>query len=225
MFFIEINQHFGEQTKYLLLFILTIGIAWVVLFFYSYKRYGSKRTLIYFLPMFIAALIIESAGVACGRYSYPGYLLYLSVGGGGVPPIILLGWTVNLFLFYGLAKYVVARMYQKRNHLQILLISFAAGLFAVCLDLLEDPLAHYNNWWIWEGTLTGVKFYDVPLLNFVGWFFLIFFMTLATLLIERSHFSENRKVLLSVSSLSITGTIIFIMQGLFSMIFRTLGLS
>jgi len=225
MFYIEVNQHFGEQTEFLLLFIVTIFIAWSSLVLYSYKKYGIKRTIMYFLPMIIAALIIESAGVASGRFYYPGYLLYFSVVGGGVPLIIILAWSVNLFLFYNLAKHVILQIYQKRNYVQILSISLAAGFFAVCLDLLEDPLAHYNHWWVWKEAITGVKFYDVPLLNFVGWFNLIFFMTFATLLLERSRFSENRKVLLSIASLSITGVIIFITQGLLSKLFQIVGLS
>jgi putative membrane protein len=214
MFFIEINQNFGEQTRLLAPFIVIIAIAWILLVYYSHKKYGTKRTLIYFLPIIIATLIIESAGVAGGRYYYPGYVVYLSVVGGAVPLIIILAWSVNLFLFMNLGKLFVSRVYQKRNTLQIVFISFSAGVFGVCLDLLEDPLAHYNNWWIWETSLEGIKYFNVPVLNFIGWFILVFFMSCATLLIDRSKYSENRKVLLSISSLSITGTVIFVVHGL-----------
>ena len=208
MLSIEIHQNFGEQNEFLSLFIITATIVWLSLFIYSYKKYGSKKTVMYFLPMIIAGFFIESAGVASGRYYYPGYILYLSVVGGAVPLIIILSWSANLFLLFNMAKHVVSNIYQKRNYLQIFLISTIAGFFAICLDLLEDPIAHHNNWWIWDKTIDGVRFYEVPLLNFVGWFVLIFYMTLATLLVERSPFSENRKVLLSVTSISITGIII-----------------
>ncbi|MCK5031500.1 MAG: carotenoid biosynthesis protein, partial [Thermoplasmatales archaeon] len=195
MLSIDISQNFGEQTEFLHLFIITVFIVWLSLVIYSYTKYGSKKTVMYFLPMILAALFIESAGVASGRYYYPGYIVYLSAIGGGVPLIIILAWSANLFLLFNMAKHAVSKVYQKRNFLQIFLISLITGCFAVCLDLLEDPLAHYNNWWIWKETLGGVTFYGVPLLNFMGWFVLIFYMTLATLLIERSRFSENRKVL------------------------------
>lgn len=225
MIYMEVNQHVGEQTKFLFLFITIIIIVWLLLVFYSYKKYGPKKTIMYFLPMIIAALFIESAGVASGRYYYPGYFLYLSVADGGVPAIIILAWSANLFLFFNMAKHVVMPFYQKRNYVQLVLISLAAGSFAICLDLLEDPLAHHNNWWIWKETVTGISFYEVPLLNFVGWFVLIFFMTFATLLLERSRFSENRKVLLSISSISITGIIIFIAHGLLSKLLQMIGLA
>jgi putative membrane protein len=182
-------------------------------------------TIVYFLPIIIATLLIESAGVAGGRYYYPGYIVYLSVVGGAVPLIIILAWSVNLFLFMNLGKYFISKLYRRQNYLRIILISLAAGLFGVCLDLLEDPIAHYNNWWIWEESLTGIKFFNVPILNFIGWFVLIFFMSIATLLIERSRFSENRKVILSISSLAITGSVIFIVHALIVKLFEFVGLS
>jgi uncharacterized membrane protein len=225
MFFIEINQNFGENTRLLAPFIAVIAIAWVFLVYYSYKKYGTKKTIVYFLPIIIATLVIESAGVAGGRYYYPGYLVYLSVVGGAVPLIIILAWSANLFLFLNLGRYFISKLYQKQNYVQIIFISLAAGLFGVCLDLLEDPIAHYNNWWIWETSLKGIKFFNVPILNFIGWFVLVFFMATATLLIERSRFSENRKVLLSISSLAITGSAIFIVHALIVRLFELVGLA
>ena len=225
MGFIEINLNFGENTSLLALFIAMITIVWVFLVYYSYKKYGTKKTIMYFLPIIIATLLIESAGVAGGRYYYPGYIIYLSVVGGAVPLIIILAWSVNLFLFMHMGKYFISQVYQKQNYMQIILISFTAGVFGVCLDLLEDPIAHYNNWWIWKTSLNGIKFFNVPILNFIGWFVLIFFISVATLFIERSRFSENRKVLLSISSLSITGSLIFIFHALIVRLFEFVGLS
>ena len=225
MALIEINQNFGEHTQLLAPFIAVIAIAWVVLVYYSYKKYGTKLTIVYFLPIIIATLLIESAGVAGGRYYYPGYILYLSVVGGAVPVIIVLAWSVNLFLFMNLGKYFISKIYKKQNYFQIFFISLAAGLFGVCLDLLEDPIAHYNNWWVWETALKGIKFFEVPILNFIGWFVLVFFMCCATLLIVRSRFSENRKVLLSISSLAVTGSLIFIVHGLIVKLFEFVGLA
>ncbi len=225
MIYVNFNPNFGENTQLLHLFVFTICVVWVLLILFSYKKYGWKKTCMYFLPMILAALFIESAGVASGRYYYPGYFLYVSVVGGGVPLSIVLAWSANLFLFMNMGKHAVSQIYDKKNHLQILLISILAGLFGVFLDMLEDPIAHHNNWWVWKSSLEGVKFFEVPLLNFIGWFVLLFFMTFATVLIERSRFSENRKVLISISSVAITGMIIFVVHGLISKIFTNLGIS
>jgi uncharacterized membrane protein len=224
MFFIELNQNFGEQTEFLAVFIITVLFIWTSLFLYFYKKWGYKRTIIYFLPMIITALLIESAGVASGRYYYPGYILYLSVVGGSVPLVVILGWSANLIMFLTLGKHIIYRIYQNRNYFQIFLTALAAGIIAVSLDLLEDPLAHHNNWWIWKTTTYGVDIFGVPILNFIGFFLLIFYMSLATLFIDRSKYSENRKILLSITSLSITGPLIFITHAIITRIFQFTGL-
>ena len=123
MLWVDINQNFGEQTEFLLPFLITVFLVWLILVIFSYYRYGLKKTTMYFLPMIIIALFIESAGVASGRYNYPGYILYLSVVAGGVPLIIVLAWSANLFLFFNIGKHIVLNLYQKRNFLQIFLIS------------------------------------------------------------------------------------------------------
>ena len=212
MSFLRIDLQVGQQTAFLVPFLILIAIVWSALVYFSYKKYGARRTIIYFLPMIITSLFIESAGVASGRYHYAGYLMYLSVVGGEVPLSIVLAWSANLVLFMNMGKHMVSRFYTKRNRLQIVAISLIAGTLGACLDLLEDPIAHHNNWWIWNGSLAEIRYFDVPILNFIGWFLLLFFMTLATLLIERSRFTENRKVLLAITSISITGTIVFIVH-------------
>ncbi len=223
MSFLRIDTQVGQQTAFLVPFLILIAIVWSALVYLSYKKNGAKKTIIYFLPMIITSLFIESAGVASGRYHYTGYLVYLSVVGGEVPLSIVLAWSANLVLFLNMGKHMVSRIYKKRNRLQILAISLVAGALGACLDLLEDPIAHHNNWWIWNGSLAEIRYYDVPILNFIGWFLLLFFMTLATLLIERSRFTENRKVLLAITSISITGTIVFIVHQVIVRLFGLFG--
>jgi uncharacterized membrane protein len=223
--FIRIDTQLGQNTTLLIPFIILIAFVWIALVYYSYRRYGWKKTIMYFLPMIITSLFIESAGVASGRYVYSGYLVYLSVVGGEVPLSIILAWSANLFLFMNISRHLITRYYPKRNRLQIIFIALLAGIVGVCVDLLEDPIAHHNNWWLWKGSLAGLKYYDVPILNFIGWFLLLFFMTLATLLIERSRFTENRKVLIAITSISITGTIVFIVHGGIVRLFELFGLA
>jgi bisanhydrobacterioruberin hydratase len=225
MSIIEFNPNFGDQTQLLAPFVALIIILWSLFLIYSYKRFGTKRTLIYFLPIIIVTFFIESAGVAGGRYYYPGYFIYISVVGGAVPISIAIAWSVNFFLFMNIGKHIVARFYDKKNRLQIFFISLFAGVSGVLLDLLEDPIAQHNHWWVWQGDLGGLKFYDVPLINFLGWFFLLFFMSFATILIERSRFSDNRKVLLAIASLAITGSVIFLVHGSFVRLLEFTGLA
>ena len=176
MSLIEIGQEFGANTAFLSLFLFTISVVWILLVIYSLKKDGIKKTIRYFLPMMVAALFIEAAGVASGRFSYPHYLLYFSVLGGSVPLIILVGWSSNLYLFLNMSTSFVTKIYQHQNRVQILLISAISGIFGICLDSLEDPLAHHNNWWIWTESTGGITFLDVPFSNYMDWFLILFFM-------------------------------------------------
>jgi len=209
MSFIEVNSNFEFGFNTLHIFIYMIFIVWLIFFIYSLKIYGVKKTIRYFVPIFIASLIGELSAQASGSFYYPGYFIYFSAFGESFPVIIGLGWSVNLFLFLHIGKDVVTKIYQKQNLQQLFYISICAGFFATCLDFIEDPLAHHNRWWVWDESIQRITIFDVPLTNYVGWFLIIGGMTFLTLLIDRSRFTENRKLLINLSA----PFIIFILLG------------
>lgn len=200
MSFIEINTNFRPGFESLHIFILMIFVVWLIILIFSLKKYGVNKTIRYFVPIMIAGVIGELCAMANSGYYYPGYFLYFSAIGASVPVIIALGWSVNLFIFLHLGKGVASKFYKKQNLKQLFYISVCAGFFGVCLDLLEDPLAHHNGWWVWNTSIQRIYLFDVPLTNFVGWFVIIGGMTLLTLLIDRSRFSENRKLLINLTA-------------------------
>ena len=200
MSFIEINNNYNFGFESLHIFTLMIFVVWLIFLVYSLKIYGTKKTIRYFIPIFIAGTIGELCAQASGSFYYPGYFMYFSALGETFPVIIGLGWSVNLFLFLHMGKDVVARIYQKQNFKQLFYISICAGLFGVCLDFLEDPLAHHNSWWVWNQSVQRITIFEVPLTNYIGWFVIIGGMTFLTLLIDRSHFSENRKLVINLSA-------------------------
>jgi uncharacterized membrane protein len=56
---------------------------------------------------------------------------------------------------------------------------------AVLLDLFIDPIAVAAGYWIWF--VKGTVYYQIPLLNFVGWLVLMFLASLAWILIARQR--------------------------------------
>jgi len=208
--FIELHGWGGSWS--LLVFQCMISALFVVLLWWSIRKCGWKKTFRLFVPMFIAALFLEAAAVSSGRYTYSGYAVYLSLLGGSVPLIILLGWNVNLVLFLGLGEYVVNTWKSLHLYLRFILVSLIAGIFGVCLDLLEDPIAQSNHWWVWSAHPTTTSLFNVPLSNFVDWFLILFFMTLATQFIEQSSVTENRKLFLAIFSVSYVGALIFLVH-------------
>jgi len=199
MSFIEINTNFFQNFNSLHIFVSMIFIVWLIIFIYSLKIYGVKKTIRYFFPITIASIIGELCAIANSGYQYPDYLFYINALGGSLPVIIGLGWSVNLFVCMHLGKDVATRFFKEKNFKQIFFISVFAGLFGLFLDLLEDPLAYHNSWWIWPQTADKLYLFNVPLTNFFGWFGILAGMTMLTLLIDRSHYSENRKVLINIT--------------------------
>jgi len=199
MSLIGVNTNFFQNFNSLHVFVTMIFIVWLIIFYYSLKIYGVKKTIRYFFPITIASIIGELCAIANGDYQYPNYLFYINALGGSLPIIIGLGWSVNLFLCMHLGKDVATRFFKEKNFKQIFYISVFAGLFGLFLDLLEDPLAHHNSWWIWSQIPDKLYLFNVSLTNFFGWFVILAGMTMLTLLIDRSRYSENRKVLINIT--------------------------
>jgi putative membrane protein len=57
------------------------------------------------------------------------------------------------------------------------------GVIAAVLDLFIDPIAVRAGYWIWF--VKGTVYYEIPLLNYVGWFVLMSLAPLGWLLIAR----------------------------------------
>lgn len=205
----------GAVTSSTLLFIIIISILWILLVYISYKTYGFKPTLRLFLPMMIAALFLEAAAVANGRYSYQGYLLSINVFQGSVPVIILMGWGVNLFLFMHLGDRLVHPWYKHYNYFRYILVALVASISGVFLDFFEDPLAHHNQWWIWREASVPIEIFNVPLTNYVDWFLIMFFFTLITQIIHQSPLTENRKLIVAITTVPLLGGIIYALHHLF----------
>ena len=113
------------------------------------------------------------------NYEYPGQSQLW------VFTFIFFGWigTCGSCLF--LAKGLLARpgrdmLTQRRLWWQVPLIT---GVIAVVLDLFIDPVAVAAGYWVWF--VQGTVYYGIPLLNYVGWFVLMFLAPLAWILIAR----------------------------------------
>jgi uncharacterized membrane protein len=79
-------------------------------------------------------------------------------------------------------------------------VPLATGLIAVLVDLFIDPIAVAIGYWVWH--VQGDIYYGIPLLNFVGWFVLMFLAPLAWIVIaRRRHWGYAKKAVASVAAL------------------------
>jgi uncharacterized membrane protein len=70
----------------------------------------------------------------------------------------------------------------------------------VMFDLFIDPIAVAAGYWVWFKP--GRIYYGIPLLNYVGWFVLMFFAPLAWILIVRKRqWASYHKIAIALGSL------------------------
>jgi len=143
--------------------------------FYGLKvKYGWMVACLFLIGSIIWTTPLETLGILTGSYSYTsfagslfpsyrGYLLWIGV----VPLWIEMGWFIVSASSFVLFHDVLL------PKSKTLASAFLAGLFAVNLDLMIDPVASSNRLWVWIGP--SLNLFDIPVYNYVGWFIMIFF--------------------------------------------------
>ena len=141
--------------------------------------YGRSQASIFLWGSLLWTGIIENVNVIGGGYDYFAYADYYAFRGhlikgyGGwvswilfVPLAACLGWFLLSFPAFMISQKLVKRK-------SIWLKSALAAAMLVSFDLFYDPMAVVNQWWRWTGP--GTYVHGVPIQNWMGWFFLLFF--------------------------------------------------
>ena len=147
---------------------------------YIWWRFGGPDTVAFIIVAggFTAVMDFISSFVV-QNYEYPGQSQLW------VFTFIFFGWIAMCGSCLFLAEGLLARpgrdmLTQRRLWWQVPLIT---GVIAVVLDLFIDPVAVEAGYWVWF--VQGTVYYGIPLLNYVGWFVLMFLAPLAWILIAR----------------------------------------
>lgn len=147
---------------------------------YIWWRFGGPDTVAFIIVAggFTAVMDFISSFVV-QNYEYPGQSQLW------VFTFIFFGWIGMCGSCLFLAEGLLARpgrdmLTQRRLWWQVPLIT---GVIAVVLDLFIDPVAVAAGYWVWF--VQGTVYYGIPLLNYVGWFVLMFLAPLAWILIAR----------------------------------------
>lgn len=179
--------------NFTLLLVSTIIFSAIIVA-YIIWRFGVINALSFIIVTGLFAAIMDfiSAFVAL-NYEYPGKSkLWVFV-------FIFFGWTSVcgscMFMAEGiLVKNGHSIKTQKNIWWTLPLLT---AVFAVLLDLFIDPVAVASGYWVWF--IKGTVYFEIPLLNFVGWFVLMFCAPLAWILILRIQKLKNwMRLILSV---------------------------
>ena len=165
---------------------------------HSSKVLGNKNTLILFSIALIFGLLFEANGVKYGSlYGMPYYYNLPTFFFGLVPLTTPISWSIIIYFSYSLTNLFLfgfgGEKPKKTDNLAyfsglILLLSFIGGLIAVNLDMILDPVAVSPQiaGWVWT---SGGSYFNIPVANYVGWFF----VAAMAILIFRYYESRSSK--------------------------------
>lgn len=143
-------------------------------------RFGGADVLSFVIlsGLFTACMDFMSSFVV-QNYEYPGQSRLW------VFTFILFGWIGMCGSCMFVAEGILCRqardmLTERHSWWQVALLT---GLIAVVLDLFIDPVAVRAGYWVWF--VQGTVYYEIPLLNYVGWFVLMTLAPLSWILINR----------------------------------------
>lgn len=108
--------------------------------------------------------ILENGGIILGVFAEPGFLLY--VPGLPAPLATALGWVNVLYCAFFAVEKLLPPM-------PVMAKGLVCALIGLSLDIPFDPVATRLGWWVWDPAL-NVKIFDVPMINFIAWFWALF---------------------------------------------------
>ena len=201
------------EPKFTFLLISVIIFA-LLLLFYIHKRFGWANAISFLVlsGAFTAIMDFLSAYVEV-NYEYPGKSKLW------VFAFIFFGWTgiagSCLFLAEKLLTKHGEDLYNKKSLWWK--APLLTGFTAVVLDLFIDPIAAASGYWVWFAEAEG--YYNIPLLNFTGWFVLMFCAPMAwILIIRRIRWKDWQRLLASILAI----LPLMIVSGVLSTLLRVL---
>jgi uncharacterized membrane protein len=164
---------------------------------YVWWRFGVADALTFaLLSGGFSAIMDFISSFAVDNYVYPGQSQLW------VFTFIFFGWIGMCGSCLFLAEGILARrdedmLTRARLGWQVPLLT---AIIAVVLDLFIDPVAVAAGYWVWS--VEGTVYYGIPLLNYVGWFVLMWLAPLAWVQIaRRRNWSGVRKGMMALAAI------------------------
>jgi putative membrane protein len=150
---------------------------------HSLYIYGRRWTSILFALGFSFGLFSEHLGASYGwifgKFHYqPDRIMIF----GTVPVLTPVAWWIIIYCVYNTTNLIFSdfRLFKGKGHripLALFLMASLDGLMAMSLDMLLDPImvCPERKRWVWE---FGGAYFNIPIQNFVGWFLVVFTVSL-----------------------------------------------
>ena len=183
---ITLNVILGMRIPFTVDFLLGyVGALLVFVIWHAVLTKGWKRSLIMFGLSFIVAFTAEALGVNFGLvFGHYYYTKMLGISLFGVPLLAALAWEPIVYAAFCISDVLWSRTASLSPQIRNTTSSFwaaAIGAFATTAwDLMIDPIAVSQGWWVWEGGGPYVPYVanGVPIQNFLGWLGVAFVINL-----------------------------------------------
>jgi uncharacterized membrane protein len=154
-----------------------IGLLGIFCVWHAVISMGWKKSTIFFLSSYLIAFFAEVLGVNFGLiFGEYHYTQVLGVKLLGVPLLAATAWEPIIYAAYGLSYILMP----SSNHKSLVLVrsifwglctAGIAALATTAWDLMIDPIAVSEGWWIWHGGGAYMENIQngVPIQNFIGW--------------------------------------------------------
>ena len=173
------------MTPFLLLFV-SCYLIWVFIKDQPFMDWA----LLFCCFIYLSTFTIEAVGVNTGLVF--GNYIYGSVFGQklfGTSLLIGLNWVLVVLSTTIIARrfFSIFSLSEKKKDMwkNRIIIATGAGLFAVFLDLLLEPVAIALDYWTWGGDGT------IPLKNYIAWFVITFVLSFLTQVFFREYEEES----------------------------------
>ncbi len=139
---------------------------------------GWGRMMLLVVVTFVVTFLAEASGVnfgwVFGHYYYSDMLGFKVWG---VPLLVALAWEPIIFASYRMAKFLLPAELEEsgstaKKVVSWICLALIGALATTHWDMMLDPFAVKQGWWVWPGGGPYVPYLDngVPISNFVGWF-------------------------------------------------------
>ena len=153
-----------------------VGASLVFVVWHAVVSKGWKRSLLMFALSFILAFTAEALGVNYGLvFGHYYYTPALGISLFGVPFLAALAWEPIVYAAFCLSDVLAGRVeahpVSPVRRLSPLWIAAVGALATTAWDMMIDPIAVSQGWWVWVNGGPYVPYLSngVPITNFLGW--------------------------------------------------------
>lgn len=183
---IALNVLLGMKIPFSVHFLLGyVGALLVFVVWHAVLTEGWKRSLIMFALSFVVAFSAEALGVNFGLiFGHYYYSEILGVSLFGVPFLAALAWEPIVYAAFCLSDMlspmIASLPSQTKQKAAPILLALIGALATTAWDMMIDPIAVSQGWWVWVGGGPYVPYVGngVPIQNFLGWLMVAFLINL-----------------------------------------------